>query len=180
MAVLDWLINTEVFHHRLGKCLWKCRLIFRLSSHWKGTSKSDNWMQVIHSILEEKMRLDKVRAEVFLCPIGEKWCIFLPSSDGKVQVLSVPQCRCFPFAAVRYRCQDGVPTPPLCYSLHTLAVSGTTSKTACQDALDNDLMQGVKSGEGGFSTAGSCCAICARWEVCTDGEGSSQMCPADN
>lgn len=73
-----------------------------------------------------------------------------------------------------------VPTLPLCYSLRTLAVRGTTSNSACQDALDNDLMQGVKSGEGGFSTPRSCCAICARWEVFTDDKGSSQMRPTDN
>lgn len=177
MAVLDWLINTEVFRHRLGKCLWKCRLLFRLSSLWKGTRKSANWMEVIHLILGEKMRLDKVRAEVFCGLLGKSGAYL----DHQVQVLSVSQGRCFPFAALRSRCQDGVLTPPLCFPLRTLAVSGSTSNTACQDALDNDLMQGVKCREGGFfnprdpavqSTPGGRCSQM--------GEGASQMCPTDN
>lgn len=128
--------------------MWKCRPLFRLSRLWKGTSKSANWVEVIHSILGEKMRLDKVSAEVFfLWPVGEKWCIFRPPSPSCERFTGQMLSRCSSSLQMSGRRSHA---PSLLSPCARWLSAAPHRNTACQDALDNDLMQGVKSGEGGF------------------------------
>lgn len=102
-------------------------------------------------------------------------------ADHIVPVFSYPRCRWFPFAVLRYRCQDAVPTPTLCHPPRTQTLPAAPWVTQRVRMLSiMTWCKVLRMGEGGFSTSGSCCAICARWEVFTEDEGSYQMCPTNN